>query len=128
MLGPTYADAAARSLTDGEAGYALYPDLIQDDGDWTVVKKRYSSFLPGASDLAERLRAAGLNTVLIAGTMTNICCDAMMMGFRTIMISDANATVSDALHVASLMSFHSGFGDVRPTAEVLDLLGGEAAA
>ena len=38
----------------------------------------------------------GCDTVLIVGTMTNVCCessarDAMMMNFHTIMVSDANA-------------------------------------
>ncbi len=127
VLGPKYAADAASSLIEGNAGYDIHPELKQEASDWTVVKKRYSSFLPGASDLAQRLSAAKIDTVLITGTMTNICCetsarDAMMMNFRTIMISDANATVSDALHLASLMSFHAGFGDVRPSEEVLELL------
>ena len=52
--------------------------------------------MPGTSDLPERLRARGFDTVLITGTVTNVCCessarDANMTNFRTIMVSDGNA-------------------------------------
>ena len=127
VLGPSYMADCAVSLIRGREGFEINPDLERAAEDWTIVKNRYSAFLPGASDLPSRLRNADIDTVLVTGVVTNGCCessarDAMMTGFRTIMISDANATVRDDLHMATLMSFHFGFGDVRPTSEVLDLL------
>ena len=77
-------------------------DDVQPE-DEIVKKYRYSGFLPGTSDLADRLRARGFDTVLITGTVTNVCCessarDANMMNFRTIMVSDGNAALTQAEH------------------------------
>ena len=95
--------------------------------DEIVKKYRYSGFLPGTSDLAQRVRARGCDTVVIAGTLTNVCCessarDAMMRGFRVLVVSDANATRNDDEHVASLVAIHQVFGDVRTTDDILELL------
>jgi len=59
--------------------------------------------------------------------MTNVCCeasarDAMMDGFKTVMVSDANAARSDAEHVGSLATIVQFFGDVRTTDELLALI------
>jgi ureidoacrylate peracid hydrolase len=79
------------------------------------------------SDLPQRLRARGFDTVLITGTVTNVCCessarDAMMTNFRTIMISDGNAAMSQAEHEASLAAFYNIFGDVMDTDMVIAAL------
>ena len=128
VLGQSYVADCASSLVEGAPGFEIHPDLNPAPDDWRVIKNRYSAFLPGASDLASRLREANIDTVIVTGVVTNGCCestarDAMMTGFRTIMVSDANATVRDDLHLATLMSFHFGFGDVRPASEVMELLG-----
>jgi nicotinamidase-related amidase len=75
------------------------------------------------------LQRRKLDTLLIAGTVTNICCessarDALELGYRVVMISDANIGHSHGLHEASLTTIYRCFGDVRPTAEVLDLIEG----
>jgi len=95
--------------------------------DLRVRKNRYSAFFPGACDLPQQLRARGVDTVLIAGTLTNVCCeasarDAMMGDFKTVMVSDANAARSDAEHVAALATLIQFFADVRTTDEVIGLL------
>jgi ureidoacrylate peracid hydrolase len=46
----------------------------------------------------------------------------MMRGFRTIMVSDANASFTEAEHEAALLNFITYFGDVQSTDEVLDIL------
>ncbi len=61
--------------------------------------------------------------MLIAGTATNVCCestarDAMMLDYRVIMLSDANATWTDEEHAATLNSFMLFFGDVMTADEV----------
>ena len=77
--------------------------------------------------MPEKLKAQGIDTVLIAGTMTNVCCeasarDAMASGFKTLVVADANAARSEAEHVASLATMAQFIGDVRTTGEVLELL------
>ena len=92
-----------------------------------VRKNRYSAFFPGACELPDLLRARGVDTVLITGTLTNVCCessarDAMMGDFKTVMVSDANAARSDAEHIAALATVVQFFADVRSTDEVLSML------
>jgi len=120
---PARRAARIRSVSPGTEGHKFWPDLDIRDGDEIVPKFRYSAFIPGASDLEARLRARGMDTVLIAGTLTNVCCessarDAMMLNFRTIMLSDANAAMTDAEHNATLISFYLFFGDVQTTEQV----------
>ena len=95
--------------------------------DEIVRKYRFSAFLPGTSELPYRLRARGFDTVLITGTVTNVCCessarDAMMTNFKTIMVSDANAAMTMEEHNASLIAFYAIFGDVMDTEFVIQRL------
>lgn len=115
-------------LTPGTEGYALWPGLDTHAGDLVLHKSRFSAFLPGTCELAERLAERNIDTAIITGTLTNVCCessarDAMMRGFKVIMVADANATRSDAEHTASLVAIHQVFGDVRTTADVVRMLG-----
>jgi ureidoacrylate peracid hydrolase len=112
------------AMTEGTAGHALWPALDVRPEDRRVAKRRFSAFIQGSSDIVERLRAEGFDTVLIGGTATNLCCessarDAMMMNFRTVMVADANAAMSDAEHNASLASFWQMFGDVMTVDHVI---------
>src|SRR5262249_58048548 len=101
--------------------------------DEIVKKYRYSAFMPGTSELPERLAARGFDTVLITGTVTNVCCessarDANMMNFRTIMVSDGNAAFTQAEHDAALAAFYATFGDVMDTDMIVAALDRAAAA
>ena len=114
-------------LQPGHDGFALWPELTPQADDLRVPKTRFSAFIEGASDIESILRARAIDTLLIAGVATNICCestarDAMMRGFDVIMISDACAAPSDELHAASLTNFYEFFGDVRTSDEVIDLM------
>lgn len=112
-------------LTEGSWGHKLYADLDVEQTDLNVRKSRFSAFIQGSSDLDERLRNQDIENLLIAGTATNFCCetsarDAMMIGYRTIMVSDANAARYDEDHIVGLTSILQSFGDVRTTGEVID--------
>ena len=77
--------------------------------------------------MAEILEQHGLDTVVITGTLTNVCSessarDAMMRNFKTILISDANAAPTDEEHIASLASILQVFGDVYDTQEIVAML------
>lgn len=108
------------AMSEGSKGHDLWPDLDVRSEDEVVRKYRFSAFLPGTCDLPYRLRARRFDTVLIAGTVTNVCCessarDAMMMNFRTVMVTDANAALTVEEHEASLLNFYNIFGDVMDT-------------
>lgn len=120
MALPENRDKRNQAMVAGSIGHQLWAELDVLPEDEIVQKTRFSAFIQGSSDLAERLRSQGYDTVIITGTVTNVCCessarDAMMLNFRTIMVSDANAAHTDQAHNASLSSFYQIFGDVMDT-------------
>jgi ureidoacrylate peracid hydrolase len=60
------------------------PDVAQQD--LVVIKRRFGAFVPGSSDLHARLQQRGIDTLIISGTLSQVCCDstardAMMMNY-----------------------------------------------
>jgi ureidoacrylate peracid hydrolase len=103
---------------------SLWSALETAPSDITVFKNRYSAFLPGASNVERILRDMGVDTVLIAGTKTNVCCessarDAMMLDFKVVLVEDCCAALSDDEHRAALENVIQQFGDVMSTDEIL---------
>jgi len=120
MVGPERTAKRLGNLTDGATGHHLWHELKTEPQDIWVTKNRYSPFIPGASNLAEVLRENGIDTVLITGTVTNVCCestarDAMQNNFRTVMITDGNAAMTDEEHNWSLINFYNAMGDIMST-------------
>jgi ureidoacrylate peracid hydrolase len=120
MSSPAWRQKRIAALAKDSPGHQLWPGLDVRPEDEVVEKTRFSGFLPGTSELPERLRARGLDTVLITGTVTNVCCessarDAMMTNFKTVMVSDGNAAMTQAEHDAALTAFYNIFGDVMDT-------------
>ncbi len=118
-------------LTPGAHGFELHAGLDVKPDDAVIVKKRYSAFIQGSSDIDRQLREAGVDTVVIVGTLTNVCCessarDAMMLNYRVLFVSDANAALSDAEHNATLATILRVFGDVATTEEVVTLLAAQS--
>jgi len=129
LLTPERAAERLASLHEGADGFKLYAALEPLPNDLRVKKITYSAFIAGSSDIDAQLRSRGIETVLIAGTATNVCCessarDAMMLDYRVIMLSDANATWTDDEHSASLVNFMLFFGDVMTADEVIGRLAG----
>ena len=116
-----------KSVADGEYGHRIWKAMAVSEEDLIVRKRRFSAFIQGSSDLHDILRNKGIDTLIIAGTLTNVCCestarDAMMLNYRVLMVSDANATVTAEAHRAALMNILFVFGDVQTTDEVIKLL------
>src|SRR5260221_363909 len=127
MLGPKGSAKRAEALSANSKGHELWPTLDAHREDLIVEKNRYSAFIQGSSKFAEQLRALGVDTLLITGTVTNVCCestarDAMMLNFKTVMITDANAATTDPDHNASLIGFYLIFGDIMSTAFAMHCL------
>ena len=116
-------DHILHDLQPGSEGQKLWAGLETQPSDLFVTKNRFSAFLPSACKLPSMLRERGIDTVIIVGTLTDVCCessarDAAMSDFRTIMVSDANACRSDDDHNATLRTFILVFGDVQTSDEV----------
>ena len=132
MLGPKRTAKRAQALTAESKGHELWPALDVQPQDMVVEKSRYSAFIQDSSNLADELRTRNLDTLLITGTVTNVCCestarDAMMLNFKTVMITDGNAAVTDEDHNASLIAFYLIFGDIMSTGFAISCLERNAA-
>jgi ureidoacrylate peracid hydrolase len=111
----------------GCSGFELWPDLEVKPKDLIVDKKRLGAFVPGASNLHEILQERGIETLIITGTTTSVCCestarDAMQMNYKVIFVSDGNADHTDAEHNATLNNLYVLFADIMTTDEVLGFL------
>lgn len=123
-------EAAARhrdNLTEGVDGHELHADLDVRDGDCFASKNRFSAFLPGYSELPDMLAQRGIKNVVITGMLTNMCCetsarDAMMMDYKVVMVSDANAARFEEDHNVGFTTVYQSFSDVLTTDQVIDEL------
>jgi ureidoacrylate peracid hydrolase len=116
---------AAAALAAGSRLQQLWPQLDVKSGDLRVAKNRYSAVLK--NPLENLLRERGIDTLLIAGTKTNVCVectarDAMMLDFKVVLLSDCTAALSDEEQRATLENVIQQFGDVRTADETLALL------
>ena len=117
------------AFEEGKPEHALWRELDQRPGDPLVSKNRLTPFVDPSRALENLLRLRGVEMALVAGTVTNVCCectarDAAMRNFKTVMISDANASRNDAEHNATLSIFLQAFGGVMSTDEAIRLING----
>ncbi|MDM0077935.1 isochorismatase family cysteine hydrolase [Variovorax sp. J2P1-59] len=123
MLTPERSARRLLELGRSHPGFQLAPGLDVRPEDPRVVKRCYSALVPGSSSLDEVLKERGIDTVLIGGTVTNVCCestarDAMMMNYATVMVEDALSAVTPEEHVHSLHNWMLFFGDVLSGDEI----------
>lgn len=117
---------AAGALAAGSELQKLWPELEVAAEDVRVTKNRYSPLIAGASRLETILKERRIDTLLIAGTKTNVCCectarDAMMLDFKVVLLSDCTAALSDEEHRATLENVIQQFGDVLTADEAIKL-------
>jgi ureidoacrylate peracid hydrolase len=117
-------ESVEAAFADGSYGHALWPGLEVLPGDLRVNKTRFGAFVQGSSDLHAILQARRIDTLVITGTATNVCCestarDAMMMNYKVIFVSDGTATHTDEEHNATLGIMLANFADVMSTEEVV---------
>jgi ureidoacrylate peracid hydrolase len=121
------------AFTPGAEGHALWPGLEVLPGDLQVPKRRFGAFAPGASDLHAILQDRGIDTPIVTGTASQVCCestarDAMMLNYKVFFIADGNATFSDEEHNATLSAMAHTFCDVIDTATMIDVIQAAAVA
>jgi nicotinamidase-related amidase len=97
-------------------------ELFPAPGEQVIEKYGYGSF--HGTDLATRLRNSGVESLVITGTVTQICVEetgreAFHHGFPTTIVSDAVSSFAPDLHAAALKNFAMKFGWVDDSATVL---------
>jgi isopenicillin N synthase-like dioxygenase/nicotinamidase-related amidase len=125
--------AVRRALTTGDIGHALHAELEIAADDLVIDKYRYSAFNKKSSDLDAILQGHGIDTLIIVGTMTNVCCestarDGHMMDYKVLVVSDATAAPTDEEHDAALLNLSTFFAHVADTDEIAQIIGGTSPA
>ena len=113
--------AQRRLLREGE-GSAILPELEPTAG--TVVLSPRKGPSSVHSDMADRLRERGVETIVIAGMVANLCVeshvrDAVDDGFRVIVAGDAVATFDDQTHDGAMANFGLLATEVVNTEEIV---------
>ena len=122
------ADVRSRTIDSLAPGrQQVWSGLQTAADDVVLTKNRYSALVAGSSTLERVLRNLGIDTMLIAGTKTNVCCestarDAMMLDFKVVLVSDCCAALSDEEHRANLETHIQQYGDVATADEALEWL------
>ncbi|MGN6427657.1 MAG: cysteine hydrolase family protein [Leifsonia sp.] len=133
-------DEGAPVFARGSEGAALHASVADREPALLVTKSEVSSF--AGTGLEAWLRENDIDTVTIAGYMTQHCCagtarDAAELGFAVEFLSDATGTLdlvneagsisADALHISVLVTMQSEFAAVATTEEwTLAVEAGEA--
>jgi len=109
---------------DGQPGALLADGLDPQPGDLHAIKSAASAFFPGRCELPKLLGKYGIDTVLITGVLTNICCessarDAATLGYKVVMVADACAARTDEEHRSALYNVLRNFGDVRMSDDLI---------
>ena len=112
---------------EGSFAREIWSGMDRKNEDLLITKARSSALTPGSSNLKEVLDELAIDTLIITGTLTNVCCestarDAMLLNYKTIFIGDATGTRSDDEHNATLINMMQFFADLRMTEDTIDLL------
>ena len=100
----------------------IHNSIDRKDDDITIRKSRYSAFIN--TDLDKILKNLNVDTVVITGVMTHLCCestarDAFMRDYSVYFVVDATATETESLHISSLRTLTDGFAIPMKTDEIL---------
>ncbi len=100
--------------------------LTPVEGEAVIEKQWASGFFK--TDLAERLRAAGADSVVIGGLTTSGCVratavDGLQHDYRVVVVREATGDRNSAAHESNLFDLQAKYADVLELREVLTLLG-----
>jgi ureidoacrylate peracid hydrolase len=97
---------------EGSPESQVHPHLAPLPNEKIVYKHRYSAFYN--TDLETVLRCLKVDDLVIAGIMTNMCCestarDAYYRDYRVFFLADGTGSVTEEMHLASLLNLAFGF-------------------
>ncbi|MFH1821484.1 MAG: isochorismatase family cysteine hydrolase [Methanobacteriota archaeon] len=110
---------------EGTKAVEIYDEVKPEKGDIVIKKMRYSSFFN--TDLESTLRWLGVDTVIIAGTVTDCCVittafDAYQKDIKPITLSDCTAARDDETHRIILRTIARVAGEVTTTSDIIERL------
>jgi nicotinamidase-related amidase len=113
----SYDDAAAPRLCAD-----VIDELAPEPGEPVIDKLGYGAF--HGTDLDARLRTLGVRSLVITGTVTQICVEetareAFHHGYATTVVADGVSSFAPDLHAAALRNFAMKFGWVAAADELI---------
>ncbi|RWD69041.1 isochorismatase family protein [Mesorhizobium sp.] len=109
---------------------AICHEVAPRNGEAMLVKQEASAF--GRNDFADKLKAAGIEWLVIAGVWTEACIDATVkdavaLGFRVLLVKDACGSASAAMHQTGILNLANRLygGAVCNTLDACRLLAGD---
>jgi len=107
---------------EGSPESEIHRELAPLPGEKVVPKHRYSAFYN--TDLETVLRCLKIEDLVISGIMTNMCCestarDAYYRDYRVFFPADATGSVSEEMHLASLLNLAFGFAYVTSAESIV---------
>lgn len=105
--------------------YAPFLPYIESEG--TVVASAHKLYGPESNDLIYQLRSRGVDTVVLAGLVANLCVDShlralMENGFRVYVVADAVAAPGEEAYQAALVNYRMIANGVLTTEEAVTAL------
>ena len=109
----------------GSPAVDIDPAVAPVPGERVIVKKFPSSF--HGTGLDADLRAAGVDTLIVAGCTTSVCVratvvDALQHGYRTLVAAEAVGDFVPELHRVHLADLDGRYADVTPVDELVAYL------
>jgi nicotinamidase-related amidase len=131
VMGEFNAAIKAGLLFKGNPAAELHPDIVVDPNDTVMDKPRYGAF--HGTDLDLILRNRGIDTVIVTGICTNVCCEttareANMRDYQVFFISDATAcfdlpeVTAEQIQTAVCATLQMAFAQIETTASMVSKL------
>ena len=122
--------AGGRPLTPGSTGPLSVenpPEFDRQEGDYEIIKPRYSAFFHTSLDLL--LRRLGVDTVVLTGTTTpncirTTCYDAISLDYRVVILEDCCSSNTEEIQRANMADMANVGADIRASRDFLADLDG----
>lgn len=110
-------------LVPGTAGAKIIDELTPYDGEYIIIKNRFSAFFQTELDMM--LRRRGIRRLVIAGVQTPNCIrctafDAISLDYETIIVSDAVGAENKEIHDSNLVDMQNVGAIVLTTNELIE--------
>jgi ureidoacrylate peracid hydrolase len=107
---------------EGSPESEIHQDISPKHNEKVISKHRYSAFYH--TDLETVLRVLKIEDIVITGVMTNMCCestarDAFYRDYRVFFLADGTGSITEEMHLASLLNLAFGFSHVTNVDTVL---------
>jgi len=113
------------SIIEGSKDHDFISGFAPVGEDILIKKRRYSAFHD--TQLDKILRQRGIQTVVISGVMTNLCCettarDAFCRDYSVIFLVDGTATATESMHRGTLLNLGFGFAHLLSCRQMIQTI------